>query len=147
MFFCPKNDLSPFWKVVMWAGKAAQMGYSWEVGNGHSGRFWEGQWFGNSSLAIQFWPLYNIANEKGKAICDVWDGADLKLTFRRTVSAQLMDMWFEICAIAESITLTEECDTIIWSFNSTGLYSVQSLYAVVSFNGIKPVYTPAPRTQ
>jgi hypothetical protein len=36
----------------------------------------------------------------------------------------------EVCAIADSITLT------------SGLYSVQSLYAVINFKGIVPVYSP-----
>jgi hypothetical protein len=32
--------------------------------------------------------------------------------------------------------------TIIWQYNSSGKYSVQSLYAVVNDRGIKQVFTP-----
>jgi len=42
------------------------MGYAWNVGDGNKVRFWEDMWFGNSSLAIQFWPVYVLVNEKGK---------------------------------------------------------------------------------
>jgi len=40
----------------------------------------------SSSLAIQYWPLYRIVNEKEKSIADLWDGDSLRCTFRRTVS-------------------------------------------------------------
>lgn len=73
----------------MWECKAAKIGYSWKIGNGKSVRFWEDRWFGNSSLAIQFWPLYNIVNEKGTVIAEAMDGVELKFTFRRTISAPL----------------------------------------------------------
>lgn len=56
------TTVSPFWKGVMWALHAARMGIGWLVGDGQKVRFWEDHWFGNSSLAIQFWPLYVICN-------------------------------------------------------------------------------------
>jgi hypothetical protein len=43
------------------------MGYAWRVGNGRNFKFWEDQWFGSSRLAIQYWDLYSIINEQGKA--------------------------------------------------------------------------------
>ena len=83
-----------------------------------------------------------IANEKGATIDEVWDGTNLKLTFRRTVSEQGKALWYEICSIAESLSLTEEEDRLTWSFSSSGTYSVQSLYGVISFRGVKPIYPP-----
>jgi hypothetical protein len=61
--FSSTTNISPFWKGVMWAAKAAKMGYQWKVGDGRKIRFWEDQWFGDSSLAIQFWELYVLTNE------------------------------------------------------------------------------------
>jgi hypothetical protein len=37
----------------------------WQIGNGKKVRFWEDHWFGTCSLAIQFWKIYVIVNEKG----------------------------------------------------------------------------------
>jgi hypothetical protein len=48
----------------MWATKAAKMGFKWCVGNGRNIKFWEDNWLRTSSLAIQFWELYVIVNEK-----------------------------------------------------------------------------------
>jgi hypothetical protein len=82
-------------------------------------------------------------NEKYITVVKAWDGTDLKFTFRRTVSSHGMSLWYHICNIAESIPFSNDCDAIIWSLNSCKVYSVQSLYAIVSFNGIKPVPSPA----
>ena len=87
------------------------------------------------SLAIQYWPLYVIVNEKEKTIADCWDGVELKFSFRRTVSAQMMQMWEEILGLASSIHFIEDQDSVIWEFNTNGIYSVQSLYVVMSFRG------------
>jgi hypothetical protein len=39
IFACPGQGLSPFWKGVMWAARAAKMGYQWKVGNGRKVKF------------------------------------------------------------------------------------------------------------
>lgn len=154
IFCCPQDKGSPFWKGVMWAMQAAKMGYTWVVGNGKKIRFWEDQWFGNSSLPIHFGHLYAICNEQGKTVEEVWDGNNLKLTFRRTVNEIIYNSWLELVAIAESICYKEETDKLVWKYNSNGLYSTQTLYAVISYGGVQPVYPPviweisvAPRIQ
>jgi hypothetical protein len=65
------------------------MGYAWRVGNGRKIKFWEDEWFGSSSLAIQYWDLYSIINEQGKTIEQAWNGVNLKFTFQRTVDTRL----------------------------------------------------------
>jgi len=67
----------------------------------------------------------------------------LKFSFRRSVSPSLMNMWYEILAIAGSIVFSTDPDAIVWKFTSNGIYSVQSLYAVVNFRGVKPIHSPA----
>jgi hypothetical protein len=67
-------------------------------------------------LAIQYRNLYIINNEKGATISNVWDGVNLKLTFRRVLSTQVMELWNELCAIAESIVLSTYKDQVIWVF-------------------------------
>ena len=113
LFCCPIQGASPFWKGVLLAAQAAHFGYQWKVGDGKRIRFWEDHWFGTSSLEIQFWHLYAIVNEKGATISQVWNGVDLMMTFRRSVSHSLMRQWEEICEIAISLELNNEDDNII----------------------------------
>ena len=60
IFCCPEVEVSPFWKGVLWAAKAAHMGYKWKVGDGKNIRFWEDQWVGTSSLAVQYGEIERI---------------------------------------------------------------------------------------
>jgi hypothetical protein len=99
MFACPDMGLSPFWKGVMWVAREAKMGYQWKVGKGMKTKFWEDHWFDNCSLAVQFWDLYIIANEHYVSIADVWDGVQLKISFRRTVDQVLLNRWYELVGI------------------------------------------------
>lgn len=94
---------SDFLKGVIWAAQAAKMGYRWQVGNGKQVKFWEDNWLGTSSLAIQYWKLYQIVNEKAGTIFNLWDGVNLKCTFRRTVGQRLMADWLEIKQVASTI--------------------------------------------
>jgi hypothetical protein len=127
IFACPEQGLSPFWKGVMWASRAAKMGYQWKVGNGRNIKFWEDHWFGHCSLAILFWDLYVLVNEQNISIAEVWDGVNLKLTFRRCVDHQLMQRWYDLKSIAESIQFDGTADSLIWKFEAKGVYSVSSL--------------------
>jgi hypothetical protein len=99
------------------------MGYKSKVDNDMKIRLWEDNWLGSSSLAIQFWPLYRIVNEKGKTLAELWDGVDLKCTFRRNVSEDLYQSWLDIVELVSTVQFTNDEDEMIWQFNSSGTYS------------------------
>jgi hypothetical protein len=124
---------------VLWTAHATKMGYRWKLGNGKS-RFWEDLWFGNCSLAIQFLEIYTIVNEQNITWKNACDGVNLKFTFRRTVDNRLMALWLELKQIASSIQLDGGDDTIIWQFNSSGKYYVQSLHTMVNDRAVRDFY-------
>jgi hypothetical protein len=76
-------------------------------------------------------------NEKNKSIAELWDGQDLKCTFRRNVSEDLYQVWLEVVALVSTINLTDDEDEMVWLFNSSIVYSSQSLYKIINFRGIK----------
>jgi hypothetical protein len=45
--------------------------------------------------------------------------------------------------LALGIVFTDDDDEPIWQFSSSGVYSSQSLYSVINFRGIQPVFVPA----
>ena len=91
-------------------------------------------------MAIQFWPLYRIVNKKRKTISELWDGTNLKCSFRRNVSEALYKSWLEVVELMSTIQLIDEEDEMVWQFSTSGIYSSQSLYKVINFRGIKPVH-------
>jgi len=84
-----------------------------------------------------------INDQQGKTIREVWDGENLQLSFRRSVSERLMLMWDELRAMIEGVVLNEEDDHILWNYSSSGKYSVQSLYAIVNHRGVNPIFVQA----
>jgi hypothetical protein len=99
---------------VLWAAKVAKMGYRWKLGNGQKVRFWEDVWVENSSLAIQFWEIYVIINEQNKTVAVLWDGVNLKCTFKRCVNVRLFNMWQEVVNIASTAIFSSVEDETIW---------------------------------
>jgi hypothetical protein len=83
-----------------------------EVRNRMKNRFWDDQWFGSYSLAIQFWEIYTIVNEQGVSIKDAWDGENVRFTFSRTVDSRLMVQWYKLIQIASGVEFSEE-DVIV----------------------------------
>jgi len=142
-FAPPHSQPSTFWKGVLWAAQALKFGYRWKVGDGRKIRFWEDTWFGTAPLAVQFWDLFSICNQTGVTLASVWDGAEIKLNFRRTFSEAMLERWYELEAVVMDVHYSEEGDALVWQYDSKGLYTTQSLYAVINFRGVKPVYIPS----
>jgi hypothetical protein len=42
-----------------------------------------------------------------------------------------------------TIQFTDDADEMIWQFNSSEVYSSQSLYKIINFRGIQPVHVSA----
>jgi hypothetical protein len=142
IFHSDKSHASPFWKRVFLAAQALKFGYRWVLGDRCKVKFWEDTWFGSAPL-VQFWDLYKIFNEKTKTILEVWIDGKLRLTFRRTFSEDMLETWDELMMVVENVVLSEETDALVWCYDSAGVYSSQSMYVVINYRGVTPVYVPA----
>jgi len=54
-----------------------------------------------------------------------------------------MQLWMDLLSIAESISFTDDSDAIIWAFDGSSSFSVQTVYKTISFRGVQPVFTPS----
>jgi hypothetical protein len=64
---------------------------------------------------------------------ELWDGVQIRGTFRRTFTDEMMVQWEEHLVIASSITFSEEEDQLIWQHEMNGIYSSSSMYNLVNF--------------
>lgn len=71
-----------------------------------------------------------------------WDVQNLRCTYRRVLGDNLFRQWDDVIQLASTITFSDNPDKMVWRFTSNGTYSSQSLYKIVNFRGIKPVYLP-----
>lgn len=92
---------------------------------------------------VSLFNSYVLVNEKNKTVHDLWDGQNLRCTYRRILGNTLFRQWEEVIRLASTITFTDNPDEMVWRFTSNGTYSSQSLYKIVNFRGIRPVYLPA----
>jgi hypothetical protein len=128
---------------VFLVAHALKFGYRWVLGDGCKVKFWEDTWFGSAPLAMQIWDMYKICNEKTKTVSKVWVNGELRLTFRRTFSEVMLETWDELMMVVENVVLSEESDALVWCYDSAGVYSSQSMYAVINYRGMTQVYIPA----
>lgn len=87
----------------------------------------------------QFWDLYLFFNEKGHISTYMWDDSTQKCTLTRTICDNIMIRWFELVDIASNVWFNDEGDSLVWQYNSSGIYSTQSSYVVTIFRGILPL--------
>lgn len=54
-----------------------------------------------------------------------------------------MEQWYALEQIVHSTVLTDDIDAVIRKYNTSGVYSTSSLYKIINFRGILPIYVPA----
>jgi hypothetical protein len=143
IFYADRNNVSPFWKGVLMVAQAIKFGYRWLPGDGKRVKFWDDTWFGTAPLVVQFWELYCICNEKTKSLAEVWVNRELRLTFRRTYSSEIMLVWRVLVEVVKQVNLNDEIDALYWCYEKSGTFSSHSCYAIINFRGVTPMYIPA----
>ena len=86
-----------------------------------------------------------MVNENNNTITELWDGQELKCTFSRIFSDELMIQWFDLVNILKLTRFCQDEDSLIWQYESKGVYSTEFLYAIVNFRGVQPILLPAVR--
>uniref|UniRef100_A0ACD5W9V5 Uncharacterized protein n=1 Tax=Avena sativa TaxID=4498 RepID=A0ACD5W9V5_AVESA len=54
-----------------------------------------------------------------------------------------MVRWFELQNIARTVVYSDSEDQLIWQYETNGVYSSKSMYALLNFRGVTPIYMPA----
>jgi hypothetical protein len=54
----------------------------------------------------------------------------------------MMVQWQELLVIANTIVFSDEEDQLIWQYETNGVYSSSSMYNLVNFRGVQPIFLP-----
>jgi hypothetical protein len=94
----------------------------------------------NGRITTQFWDIYIVSNQETQTIRELWDGEQIRGTFRRIFSDEMMVSWLELIEIAKTISYSDGNDQLISQYETNEIYSSSSMYAIVNFRGIQPIF-------
>jgi hypothetical protein len=104
--------------------------------NGEQIRFWEDKWLGHQSFMTQYPSLYQIVRQKSATVATVFGRVPLNVSFRRALVGPNLILWHNLVARLIHIRLnTAEKDIFKWNLNSSGQFTVQSMYRTLINNG------------
>lgn len=103
------------------------------VYNGKTTSFWKDEWMG-IPLQNSFPLLYCLSNKKDIAIADLWDGNSQtwRLYFHRNLKETEIEEWAALSHILKPLDSINQDDQWSWKLEKDSLFSVNSLYKVLS---------------
>jgi len=133
------KTLSWWWKDL---SKASEEGeeegwfpkhVAWKVGSGDKVRFWEDTWVENKRLKTLFPRLFSVSLDQRKTMVEVgsWEDSDWNwwLRWRRARFSWKSVMEGDLLNLITGKTLSKEAkDTLVWSGDQNGAFSVKSAY-------------------
>jgi hypothetical protein len=76
-------------------------------------------------------------------VAEVCVNEEIRLTFRRVFSADMMNRWEDLKSVVEQVVLNDDFDALVCGYESSGIYSSKSCYAIISYRGVTPVFIPS----
>jgi hypothetical protein len=136
-FFCSdQKGTSQFWSGLHKVKHMFKWGAEYRVFKGDKIRFWQDLWIGNTPLNIQYSSLYEISNNQQDLVCDVWDGDDWSLSFRRNLHGVLIEDWMSLQQLLGEVQLDiSREDSVRWVLDKSFQYTTKSLYQLLTHGG------------
>jgi hypothetical protein len=91
-------------------------------------RFWEDKWLSNEPLNLKYPALFNIVHRKHDTVANILHTTPLNVSFTRALLGNNLENWNRIVSLLAILNLQEDRDMFIWSLQSSGLFSVRSMY-------------------
>ncbi|KAK1666246.1 hypothetical protein QYE76_054405 [Lolium multiflorum] len=122
---------SQFWKSLHKIKHFFKLGAKHLIGDGRRTFFWTDWWCQDRPIKEIFPDLFNICDNPNISVAAALDG-ELNIVFRRSLNPEGRRQWIELGMLTESTTLSHNKDKVTWHLESSGNFSVQSLYAKLS---------------
>jgi hypothetical protein len=126
--FLRKQEDSHLWKVLLSVkDQFLSLGY-FRLKDRPQIRFWKDKWLSNEPLNLKYPALFNIARRKHDTVANILHTTPLNVSFTRALLGNNLENWNRIVSLLAILNLQEDRDMFIWSLQSSGLFSVRSMY-------------------
>jgi hypothetical protein len=102
------------------------------IGDGRRTFFWTDWWIRDRPIKEMFPDLFNICVNPNLTVAAALDSGELNIVFRHALNPEGRRQWIELGTLIDSIVLSNSKDKVIWHLESSGKFSVQSLYSKLS---------------
>ncbi|KAK1669324.1 hypothetical protein QYE76_057483 [Lolium multiflorum] len=123
---------SQFWKSFHRVKHLFKVGAKHLVRDGHRTNFWLDWWIESRPLMELFPHLFAICEDDRVSVATALQGEGLAIRFRRSLDQERTRQWRSLCILVENVTLVHGMDQIRWHLDSSGLFSVKSLFFKLS---------------
>jgi hypothetical protein len=123
---------SQFWKSLHKIKHFFKLGAKHLIGNGRRTFFWTDWWCQDRPIKEIFPDLFNICADPNISVAAALESGDLNIVFRRSLNPEGRRQWDELGRLTEPTVLSNSKDKVTWHLDSSGKFTVQSLYAKLS---------------
>ena len=117
---------SQFWKRLVKIKHLFKLGARHVVHNGQRTLFWTDCWQGADILKDRFPLVFAVCDNQQISVASVVNNS---IRLRRSLSEVAKVKWVKLLQLIDQIHLSEELDSVSWSLEVSGQYSVASMYA------------------
>lgn len=133
---------SHFWKGILSIKHIVALGINRIVGSGQDTLFWLDRWHGDCALYSQYPNLFQITTDPFFKVHEafLYNDPHNSIQFTRQLTGTLLEEWHQLishCFNPPILTVNTHPDRILWRWQSSGFFSVHSLYQWLEYGGIK----------
>lgn len=128
---------SQFWKGLHKVKHMFKWGAEYRVFSGDGVSFWHDSWLGGIPLKAHFNSLFDISNNQDILVNQAWVDNDLCLSFRRSLSGELIEDWENLQILLESVQIDpSKEDEVRWVIDKSQTFTTKSLYMAMTNGGV-----------
>jgi hypothetical protein len=123
---------SPFWHSLHKLKDIFKQGARFSPGSNSDVRFWTDHWTGDAALSVRYARLFQICADPEITIVRAYEGDGWRIFFRRSFGEEEVALWVQLVQELEEVVPAEGRDKVSWNLESSGRFSVKSLYNMLS---------------
>jgi hypothetical protein len=123
---------SQFWHSINKIKHFFKLGARSSVGGGRRTLFWTDCWLVEAPLAIRFPRLFDSCASKDILVADAMPVSATLLQFCRSFGPVELELWAALVQETSSVDLSNISDSVCWTLEPNGRFSVSSLYRKIN---------------